>query len=321
MAFDSLSRILSDTILDIHNIKIAESSDILFHYTTKDSAEKILKSGEIFFGPLAWMNDELEIVYGIDFLLSLIDEIHEPYNATGSSEETFILYLRDAIDQMRYGFNGIFVLSLTEMDDRLSQWRAYGDDGHGVALGFSKTSLLKLPSNGHNISFMLIPIIYDENHLKKIHDNIMDVFKLSLEEEKELDLFKKKEKFYLRERANEIASQLALLPLILKSVEFREEKEWRLLGVVDRKYLEKVVRKIDIRDYSKDYLPIDLNQLSHFAKTPLAELLAGPCLELSKYVNTLSNATGKNNWILPSIRESKIPYRSKKKLMDMLAKE
>jgi hypothetical protein len=312
MAFDSLSRSLSDTISDIHNIKIAESSNTLFHYTDRDSATKILESGEIFSGSLAWMNDELEIVYGIEFLLSLLDELHKPYDTTGTPEESLILYLKDSIDQMRYKYNGTFVLSLTEMNDRLSQWRAYGDDGHGVALGFSKTNLLKLPSHGFDVSFMLIPVIYDDNHIKKIKECIHKSFQKNFEIEKKIELFIKKDKEYLIERANQIAGQLALIPLVLKSIEFREEKEWRLLGIVDRQYREKTVRKIEIGDYTKDYLPIDLNQLSHSSRTPISEFLSGPCLQSSKYINTLTDAMIKNNWSLPQITNSKIPYRSKK---------
>ena len=49
----------------------------------------------------------------------------------------------------------------------LSQWRGYGSDGNGIAIGFNAQLLRKLDINGSRYKF--IKVIYDN---EKVYENI-----------------------------------------------------------------------------------------------------------------------------------------------------
>lgn len=60
-----------------------------------------------------------------------------------------------------------YVCCFSEEKDLLSQWRGYGSDGNGIAIGFNAQLLRKLDINGSRYKF--IKVIYDN---EKVYENI-----------------------------------------------------------------------------------------------------------------------------------------------------
>lgn len=124
---------------------------ILWHYTTASCACAILKERSIRMGCHAFMNDPAEGT-GAGKLVaecwaSVVDN-SEPH------PKLDLAYLRDTSSVLKYfDFNRpelppTFLLSLTELRDSLSQWSRYGDNGSGIALGFTVNPGALPPKSG-----------------------------------------------------------------------------------------------------------------------------------------------------------------------------
>lgn len=100
--------------------------EIIYHYTNVDAAFNILISGEIWLSDAKKMNDYTEIETCLNLLKNLIPSYPQI--------ETLIpiQIATQFMDRMDY-----YLCSFTSKKDALSQWFRYGQDGAGIALGFS----------------------------------------------------------------------------------------------------------------------------------------------------------------------------------------
>jgi Protein of unknown function (DUF2971) len=75
---------------------------------------------------------------------------------------------------VEYGF---WVASFSLVDDDMSQWRSYADDGRGVCLGFSAQAL-DMRIFASNIpalfNFLRFPVRYDESELRRLLQPYID---------------------------------------------------------------------------------------------------------------------------------------------------
>lgn len=189
--------------------------DQLFHYTTVEGLIGILESKSLHAGKIHYLNDSKEFLYASDVCNRVValSKNLEPIEVVRLFEK-----VADFFSKMIGG--NIFIISLSENPNSLSQWRAYAPSG-GYSIGFSTVALAALAGPQ---KFKLARCIYDE----KEQDQLMYGFMRSAadrlkqinaeDEEGERKLFGK---LYLE--YCEIASTM-------KDPGFEEEKEWRLIG-------------------------------------------------------------------------------------------
>ena len=209
---------------------------VIYHYTNKDSLEHILPqplpnenfgfgSPSLMLNHISAMNDEREGKF-------LLEDILELSNYQNSNEN---------IDEI---LSDIFITSFTDDGgDRLSQWRAYSDDGEGVSLGipyklfnkkldFSNLTQEILPNeivnknkqnkeSGQSINALLCgPVIYyDENNTENDLDDIISDAKKLRDEAGDCE-----------NKKNDIVRSLKLLIPFIKNSDYKEEKEYRLVS-------------------------------------------------------------------------------------------
>ena len=99
----------------------------IYHYTSADSALKILKSGKLWFTERAHLNDPSEIQFGIKIAARIAEELASPKIAH------WLSHLRTRFEEP----HAYYIASFSVDDNSLPQWRAYANDGRGIALGFS----------------------------------------------------------------------------------------------------------------------------------------------------------------------------------------
>ena len=112
--------------------------DVLYHYCSPPTFLTICSTRRLRFSDLFSMNDFLEVHWGYQVWEqaagSLIDEVGREF--------------LDAIDAVIH-VSGVEALALascmSRKGDVLSQWRAYGADGTGYAIGFNASELIQLP--------------------------------------------------------------------------------------------------------------------------------------------------------------------------------
>lgn len=199
----------------------------LAHYTTADTAMKIVKGRSIWLRNAAVMNDHSEIQYGkhvMDPILrhGLGNRFRAILNAAhpGVAEEV----MRQHEDHKTHARETVFMTSLCEhpLGDRLgrlSMWRAYGGPVAGVALLFSG-SIVTLESSAE-LQLVASPVYYGD--INSFHDEFESLVEVL---ESSLTLLKQADRPLLIAAAT-AALQFAMLSI--KHPGFAEEEEWRLI--------------------------------------------------------------------------------------------
>ena len=132
----------------------------LYHYTTLSSFNEILKSEELHASSVLFLNDSSEFTTAREATLEALEDRARKGDAP----------LRPYYDAFRSVLahylpaSSLFVASLSAARDDLSQWRAYGGDGRGLALGFMRVHLSRqLQAEGH----LLAECVYHQDDLTR----------------------------------------------------------------------------------------------------------------------------------------------------------
>lgn len=270
-----------------------------YHYCRFDVCNKILKEQTLRLCDIYKMNDYKEIAWQKELLL----EVLENYTINESAKE-YILKTYDL------NAKHIFISSLSKKRDLLSQWRSYGDDGQGIAIGFNLTELnIKFtPPVFHIVKpeekIGILECNYDFDEQKKFISDYIDYY---------LD------PDYRLSNGEKISKQSALLLACIdikhfasqfKHPSFSEEKEIRIAYLApDRgtvKYKKNVLGNIEIQSLCKydnrEYFP-----MRFIKKHSVSEIIIGPkCEKNIKDVKNYCEFLGYSNL---NIFKSEIPYR------------
>ncbi len=99
---------------------------LIYHYTSVESFYKIITSGKIWLSDARRMNDYKEI----EICLKLLESLSDVYPQVSETLPAQIFFQN--MPDVDY-----YICSFSEHSDLLSQWFRYGQDGAGMALGFS----------------------------------------------------------------------------------------------------------------------------------------------------------------------------------------
>jgi hypothetical protein len=109
------------------------SRELLWHYTDAAGLFGILSSRQLRFGDARFLNDRTERVYGSEFVDAVLTEL-EANDRSGMVREVRAELAFRKIDRL-------YVCSLCETHNSMSQWQRYGADGHGYCIGFDAAGL------------------------------------------------------------------------------------------------------------------------------------------------------------------------------------
>lgn len=204
------------------NLEIINSSKRFVYYTSADTAEKVLRNGELWFRNATVMNDFAEIAYGLDLIRKIFsgaqgkrfrDAVEDIFPDTiKRADELLSSWERD------WRFETyIACVSVHDADEdtsgRLSMWRAYGD----TALVIKNTPMVAVTDL---LGVFSVPVSYFsetdfEEHLSSITDQIL------------------LNRSYLKDLGQDtlvayIHNMLFRFAIATKHPGFKEEKEWRL---------------------------------------------------------------------------------------------
>jgi Protein of unknown function (DUF2971) len=239
---------------------VATAHPELFHYTTLEGLMGIVQQNELWATNIRYLNDEAEHIGYFDFRLpNLIREVYaelaqsgyEPYRREPSSKshdslepelEDQALRLATNMRETMLAHAEPYVFSFSappetksKFDGALSQWRAYGRDG-GYALGFDSKKLeAQLKSHFGSKRGMVIwgdvEYFSSSDFQPKLRENV----------EREAEVRKIIREYLtlptVETSFEAIYEPLALLSMTHKQEGFREEREVRLVQVLDGKEL------------------------------------------------------------------------------------
>ncbi|MEQ8692144.1 MAG: DUF2971 domain-containing protein [Pseudomonadales bacterium] len=189
--------------------------DRLFHYTSPGGLIGIAQSKEIWATNVRYLNDTKELKHAAEVSRNFIANFSNK-SKLNKTEERFLATLS------QYAGNSssdIYVVSLTEKRDLLSQWRAYCPSTGGFSLGMSSDHLQKVALEQR---FFLCPAVYDHQTQYRLMGEIIlkHIQQLGAElTEKQAD-----------DAAITCARDISKYGAILKHHSFKEEAEWRLIS-------------------------------------------------------------------------------------------
>ena len=193
------------------------ASGVLFHYTSAEGLCGIVSTGSIWATHASFVNDTSEQSYGQSLLPVALDRL----SAAGFED---VQRLLTPMLQSGIGHD-VYAACFCEYDDLLPQWRGYGADGSGYAIGFPSASLSR------DGAAALLPVAYGDEAVLLRFKRLVDwaIFKLrqfqiedSLNQTSATDII------------TSLASSLYLLIVASKKAVFEYEKEWRLVHLMDR---------------------------------------------------------------------------------------
>lgn len=293
---------------------MSESSPkILWHYTTIETAAKILLGRTLWATHAAFLNDSSEYLHGLNIISILLNELSKSgefdrakykilFDSIGIDAEQEI----DIDDKQKYEkilqYLG-YIVSFSEKKDLLSLWRAYTPNG-GCAIGFDKEELDKLCSED-GCSLQKCLYIDEPSSLKP---KIMEIIeKIKNSESKKSNSNTQT----TRKEAEQILSQwqdeISSLEARIKHPAFKEENEWRIVISSSEKLQVQF-------DTLKPHIVLGLN--SHFKfHSLIKEIIISPhgSFEQSKLFLTLLRDRLKIELKIEDffdIGKSQIPYRN-----------
>lgn len=143
---------------------------MVYHYCSLETLLNILEHKTIRLSDINKLNDSNEskaLLHitrnrAISLMLSQLEEKGEEYMG-GMAYREFVVYLIDKMIEQVKGYHDLltYIACFSESDDCLSQWRGYGDDGRGVAIGFDVDAIRELlrEEDAHQLEFRKVRYI------------------------------------------------------------------------------------------------------------------------------------------------------------------
>lgn len=262
-------------------------SQMIYHYCTPATFLNIVKSRSIWACDLTKMNDPAELQHGFTVIKEVWDEEFPTQKAKLN------------IDNLTHERLFHLATSFSENGDLLSQWRAYGCDGFGFAIGIDETDLKKANIQIEEIHFQgqdeityrelgpmfkLRKVFYCTNEYRSYIQGKIRKFK----EENGVP-FEKKEGEPLKLSHIYFTGQVIEDACLLKSNFYQEEKESRLFTSLQYHTIEPL-HKFPIK---KQMLTLDFMPTSHGLKafTPIELIGNGVSAIKEVVIGPKSNTT------------------------------
>lgn len=289
----------------LNEVLSQEPSGSLYHYTNQDGLLGIIKEREIWASHHQCLNDTQEFLHAKDLVIKVIDD---HISNTDNSKIKLLKEMKSILNETKGNEEvNLYVTSFSEESDSLSQWRAYGGQTAGFALGFNGAEIKRtLPQK-----FNLVRCIYRPGEKHKIAEAIVaEVFgKLhSIElvgitnQKMEIEVFSR--------------TTLHAFALVFKNQKFEDEKEWR---IVSRHPLmeglptdsDTDLQQFDCRAGKSMLIPYwKIKILNEHHTSLLQEIVIGPNPNMEQSVRSLKSFLISRNLRSVIVNESNVPYRN-----------
>lgn len=193
------------------------ASGVLYHYTSADGLCGIVSTGAVWATHSSFFNDTSEYEYGQSLLPAALHRL------TAAGLEHFQKLL-EPMFQKSHGYD-VYAACFSEYDDLLPQWRGYGAEGSGYAIGFPSAALSR------DGAAALLPVMYGDEAVVRRFESMVDWAIDRLRALREAGTFSQEAVGGI---LTSLACSLFLLIVASKKAVFEYEHEWRLVHLVDR---------------------------------------------------------------------------------------
>lgn len=284
--------------------------EVLYHYTSAQGLLGILQSRVLWATDTRYLNDDQELRYGSAILLDALNtaaDVLDPDNSYDPQDraKAKATELRMAAEIIEHGaifdsneLGDAYVACFCDDWDQLGQWRGYGANGGGFAVGFKASALVKL---GHKLQIpddkpnvLAVPGPHEVSYgpeatTARCKELVRVLTKLS-------------------PNANPVAAghfdayRLCLPQLaFMKDSAFSGEREWRVLviNIADRTLKFRPHPSLGIAPYIDIAFPADA----------ISEVIVGPGAHTALRKQAVEQLLTENKYTDTNVRTSEASYR------------
>jgi hypothetical protein len=128
---------------------------IFYHYCSTETFRTICETKRLRFSDINMMNDYQEWSYGytvFEEAANVLLEVKDKHSELKGLDKEFFSKVDKIISPTQLFIHPV-MCSFSKNPDMLSQWRAYGDDGCGVVIGFSGETFGEMPVSLMNVEY------------------------------------------------------------------------------------------------------------------------------------------------------------------------
>ncbi len=269
--------------------------NIIYHYCNVEAFRAIIQNRTLWLSSVYNLNDYKEIHWIKEKVLKKIKE-----NTTKNSFNKYTAFEKLYNQKLP----NVYIASFSQGCDLLSQWRAYANDGHGVAIGFNVDYFKE------NSLINTSEVLYDENKQEELIDKFLEPINLidddiNTDDKKFLDI------------CENVINDINNLSAKSKNELFKEEQEVRLIHsptIIDNSKNRQFIFKNNISDMK--FRAICGNLIPYFELkfekpianiSPIIEIIRGPKNKFIDQEVKMFLAT--NGFYDVKIKKSKSSYR------------
>jgi hypothetical protein len=272
----------------------AEPPEHLFHYTDLEGVKGIFTSRTLWLSKFTASNDISEILLAIEHFQSFVGRKAKEFTRDEGD------FLRESADQLEsFRRTNVCLASFCEQHDLLSQWRSYGNDGRGIALGFNSSQLVALAQR-HDLR--LLRCVYDPAVHGRIAGDLVDSLVASYRAARPANADER------RDLIAQFNAAFLLVAPVIKDHRFAEEREWRLVSnpvPFDHPAMIAVLKG----NQASVKLTVKLTGDSEAMSNMIPRVTIGPTLDPHNVSDAIDVLSQRNGFHISAIGISEIPYR------------
>lgn len=282
---------------------------ILYHYTNSEGLLGILGSGTLRLTDIFGMNDPSELRHGISRAGEILTaEAQRAHPAAAIFAEKFNTIMNGSVEAVAHFFAGC----LSRASDDLGQWRAYGDDGRGFAIGFDaglldnafvKRGDEDIPGN------TTFPINYDDKLLCEMQQKLVEVVIPLIAMPAGRSLGNAAINKFMKKLSTSFSVCVIRAAIFFKHEAYANEQEYRMLKVFQAHRSNDGLRHQVRRCALTRFIEFDWKSKGHQV---LREIVIGPAADESAARSLIDECLRSGGFgpAMVSIYQSKIPYRN-----------
>lgn len=138
-------------------------SELYYHYTNGAAFTQILNGKSLWLTNGKFLNDPMDCDLRLNDLSALADK-----HLKGEVREAFLRHVGNPVEA--------YVTSFAANSDSLVHWRAYGDDGAGVSIGFDPAKLAGVPEaiGGFRLNVEKMLVALTVNYSREVLESLLD---------------------------------------------------------------------------------------------------------------------------------------------------
>jgi len=288
----------------------ADPPQHLYHYTSAEGLLGITTREVLWASHADFLNDSSEPGYAMRIIEASFQEVVCNLSPGSIAARSLKNYWKELENGYKTHAPNVYVFCFSEHEDLLSQWRGYGGQCAGYALGFSGPRLREYEKNkGRYDGLYLTKVVYKEQDQKEEAQNIFKKLVSTvgsaetaggLGEDREALFFEAETSKKLQ---SSLFAEVVRLRAKFKAPAFEEEHEWRL---VQFSHPAMSQPNICFRPGAKALTPyLELN----LGKPPIEQVTIGPTLDPALSRQSLDLLFSKREFSNVGIKISAVPYR------------